>query len=102
MELQGLTTTSYIELSHYLRVIRLSKPIIHAGLRPVLPSSRIFGEVISAWSPLLPLSAAPPYPAQSPLCLGGVGLERIGKGGAHSLIPEFFHNFFLLQQNNSA
>jgi hypothetical protein len=31
----------------------------------------------------------------------GVGLERIGKGGAHSLIPEISSKLFLLQQNNT-
>ena len=34
--------------------------------------------------------------------MGGVGLERIGKGGAHSPIPEISPKLFLLQQNNTA
>lgn len=33
---------------------------------------------------------------------GGVGLERIGKGGAHSPIPEISLKLFLLRTNNTA
>ena len=47
-------------------------------------------------------SASPPIACFPDRYSRGVGLERIGEGGAHSLIPEIFHNFFLLQQNNTA
>ena len=44
----------------------------------------------------------PPMPCFWPWSGGGVGLERIGKGGAHSLIPEISPKLFLLHTNNTA
>ena len=68
---------------------------MYAGLRFVSYFSHGLGLGADAWSPLL-LSAAPPYLCNKRITLpGGVGLERVPKGGAHSPIPEISHNFFL-------